>query len=463
MGTQQKRAAIYCRISDDREGSGLGVARQEKDCKALCKQRGFAVAGVFVDNDRSAYTGKKREAWTALIESVKNGDVDVIVCWHQDRLTRHPRELEDLAELIESTGIMVATVTAGDFDLSTPTGRMIARIVGATARGESEHKSERIKRKARELAERGKVNGGGRAFGYEQDRSIHKREAKLVREAAERVLDGEPLRSVVRDWIARGIKTTTGAAWGPTTLRRMLMSARISGRREHHGVITADAEWDAIIPPDESDALRAILSAPRTTRARRRYLLTGGPAVCGVCGAALVARPRDDGRKAYVCASGPLFSGCGKIRILGDDFEQFVTGAVLERLDTPELAAEIAATDDTDDDTVDELRRIEDRRVQLAELWADGEMSRADWTAARRRLDERTKELQAEIKSRTTASRSTRLVRTRGLRDRWETLGLDEQKDVIGIVVDTVTVGPARRGYNRFDPNRISIKWKEGS
>ncbi|MBC7462720.1 MAG: recombinase family protein, partial [Actinobacteria bacterium] len=51
------RVAIYCRISDDREGSGLGVARQEEDCRALANKRDWSVEQVFVDNDISAYWG----------------------------------------------------------------------------------------------------------------------------------------------------------------------------------------------------------------------------------------------------------------------------------------------------------------------------------------------------------------------------------------------------------------------
>jgi hypothetical protein len=41
-----------------------------------------------------------------------------VVTWHPDRLHRAPRELEDFVDLVEATGATVATVTAGDTDLS---------------------------------------------------------------------------------------------------------------------------------------------------------------------------------------------------------------------------------------------------------------------------------------------------------------------------------------------------------
>jgi site-specific DNA recombinase len=46
------KAGIYTRISDDTEGEGLGVARQEQDCRALCERKGWTVADVYPDNDR---------------------------------------------------------------------------------------------------------------------------------------------------------------------------------------------------------------------------------------------------------------------------------------------------------------------------------------------------------------------------------------------------------------------------
>lgn len=166
-----QHAAIYCRISDDRVGAGLGVARQEEDCRALARRSGWSVSRVFTDNDLSAYSGKPRPAYRTLLEDVRSGGVDGVLVWHPDRLHRPPRELEEFIDAVDVAGIPILTVQAGQYDLSTATGRMTARIAGAVARHESEHKSERIRRKHEELAQRGMVSGGGdRPFGYEDDR-----------------------------------------------------------------------------------------------------------------------------------------------------------------------------------------------------------------------------------------------------------------------------------------------------
>ena len=164
------RAAIYVRISQDRTGAGLGVERQADDCQQLCEAKSWKVVEVYVDNDVSAFSGKRRPEWERLLADIAAGEIDAVVGWHVDRLTRSPRELEDVIDLAERHGLELATVT-GDIDLGTVSGRTFARMLGVMARNESEHKSERQRRANEQSAAAGKVHGGGmRPFGYAQDR-----------------------------------------------------------------------------------------------------------------------------------------------------------------------------------------------------------------------------------------------------------------------------------------------------
>lgn len=123
------RAALYLRISRDSEDLGLGVARQRRDCEALAKAKGWHVVDVYEDNDISASTTRPRPAYQRMAQSVEAGELDGVVVWDVDRLTRTPRELEDVIDWAERHGLHLASV-GGDFDLGTPQGRMTARIKG---------------------------------------------------------------------------------------------------------------------------------------------------------------------------------------------------------------------------------------------------------------------------------------------------------------------------------------------
>src|SRR3974377_929353 len=162
--TAPRAAAMYCRISLDRAGEGLGVERQEALGRRLAEERGWAVAEVYVDNDRSAYSGKPRPAYQRMLADIGVGLRDAVVCVDLDRLTRRPAELEAFMDLAARHHVALANVS-GDTDLSSSDGRFKARIMGAVARQESERKGERVSREAEQAARRGVPGGAGGAGG----------------------------------------------------------------------------------------------------------------------------------------------------------------------------------------------------------------------------------------------------------------------------------------------------------
>lgn len=473
MGTH--RTGIYCRISQDREGAGLGVARQEEDARAFCSARDWEVVEVYVDNDTSAYSGKPRPAYQRMLGDIENGHLDAVVCWHVDRLTRTPVELEHVIDIADRTGLLLGTVT-GEVDLSTPTGRMVARIIGATARQESEHKAERQKRQRRQAAEAGHVAGGGtRPYGYDDDRlTIVETEADAIRDAASRILAGESLSSICRDWADRGVRTSTGGSWRPTTLRRLLASARISGRREYNprppgqttrpllGEIVADAVWPAIIPPEQSDQIRRMLSDPnrrRTSSATGRTYLLSGILRCGRCGHGMVGRPKS-GTPRYVCPNVPGGQSCGGTATVAERTDEHVRDLVLIALSSPDLAARLREVPEVDQATVDAVRDDEGRLEELAEEWADGNISRAEWRRAREVIEGRLERNRAILNRQAGAAPLADLVGTfDDLLARWQTMNVSQRRAVVGAVLDRVEVGPANRRM-RWDPDRFTPVWK---
>jgi site-specific DNA recombinase len=458
------RAGIYARISSDREGDNLAISRQLADCDKLAAAKGWQVSERYVDADISAYSRKRRPEYERMLEEIEAGLVEGIVVYHADRLHRHPRELEDFIDLCQRFGTKLATVT-GDIDLSTHDGQLIARIHGAVAKKESDDKSRRIRRKHAELAAAGRLSGGGtRPFGFEADRrTIRPAEAATIRECAARALAGDSLRSICTDLNARGIATATGKQWSPQTLRRMLLSGRISGQREHHGEIVGKAEWEAIITPTETQRLRAKLKDPerRTNRSARNYLLTR-LLRCHHCGTPLVARPRDDGTRRYVCASGPGFGGCGKTTVVADELERYIVEAVLHRLDSPHLPRALnGSTADDGSEWQAEIERTQAKLDELAELWAEGTIGRSEWLKARAPLEKRQTLARKRLAAlnRTTAL-EPHLGDAAGLREQWAEMNLTRQQQIVAALLDHVVVGPARRGYNRFDPSRLSPVWR---
>ena len=244
------RAGVYLRQSRDQNGTGLAVGRQREDCLKLCRDRGCKPT-EYLDNDISAYSGKKRPAYERMLADIEAGKVDAVVAWDLDRLHRRPIELEHFLDLADQHRLALATVS-GDTDLGTDSGRLFARIKGAVARSEGERKSARQRRAQLQAAQRGLPAGGPRAFGYERDGlTVREPEAKALRNAYASLLAGRSMVGIARDLDAAGFVTgRLGKRFNHSAARAVLVNPRNAGLRAYRGDIVGQAAWPAIVDED---------------------------------------------------------------------------------------------------------------------------------------------------------------------------------------------------------------------
>ena len=452
------RAGLYTRISWDPAGQGAGVERQRRDCEALCVSRGWEVAQLFEDNDVSAYSGKPRRAYERMLSAVEEGALDAIVTWHNDRLHRSPKELEAFIDLVEHSGLRVAVVAGGDYDLTTPDGRFTARIVGAVARKESEDRSRRVRRKHLELAERGKPSGQ-LGWGVRDDA-----ERELVREAARRVLVGQGLMTIARDWNARGVPGATDRPWTAPTLRKALLSARVAGLREHGtdpsgkvlGSLTP-ATWGQANDRQTWDHVRSVRLNPERLTLRNtptKYLLSG-LIYCEVCGGRMMSRPRDSHTKRYVCAGRRPGHQLG---ILAQPVDDLVARRVLDLLSTPAFREVfLSRSGRTDDQSLGralaELGSAQSRLQTLDDdYYVRGTVALRRYRSIRTKLEREVERLHATVDG---ASKE-RLVLHPDCRAFWAEADFGQRRELLRLIVERIRVLPARRGA-RFDPSRVRV------
>lgn len=300
-------AAIYARISSDPDDTRLGVERQLQDCRELAEREGWTVAEEYIDNDISAYSGKRRPAYERMLTDLGDGFRDGLIVYHQDRLTRRPIELEQFLDVVNRASVKHVRFVAGagELDLANGDGLMVLRMLAAVAAQESATKSRRVARRMQQRAEQGLPNGGTRPFGFNDDRITHRpTEADTLRNLAARYLAGESLYSLTTWLHTEGVASVTGRPWLSGTLREVLASPRIAGLREHRGEVIGPAMWEPIITVEDHHRIVALMAQRRQTgrRTPRRYLLTG-MLRCGRCGATLYSAARKTSRR-YVCLPG---------------------------------------------------------------------------------------------------------------------------------------------------------------
>lgn len=282
--------------------------QQVTECRKFAESRGWDIADVMSDNDISAYTGKRRPAYEKLLERISGGEVDAVLIWAQDRLTRRPLELERYISVCEPRGVPTYSVTGGTLDLTTSVGRMQARIAGAVNRNEVDQLRTRVERGLKARAARGEPVGGRRPFGFADDRVTHRTsEADAIREACESLLAGDTLHGIAKRWRDSGFKTTGGHEWRPQRLREVLRRARNAGLIEHRGDILGAATWSPIVSYEMWTRVRALLADParRTKPGTQPKFLGSFVYRCGVCGSFMRTGRGGGERKAraYLCSA----------------------------------------------------------------------------------------------------------------------------------------------------------------
>ena len=456
---QTKRVAIYARISKDLTHKGLGVERQIADCKRYAADRGHEVVEVLIDNDISASGLKRRPSYLRLREMMTDRQVDLVLVYALDRLHRSMKELVEYIDLAEKTGIGIASITGGNINLASADGRLHAHMLGAFASAEREKTQERIKRKMRDLAEKGEWPGR-RVYGFTAEGpEIVEEEAEVIREMAARILDGETLNFVASDFERRGIGTLQSTTWRASTVRTILYSARIAGHREHRGVITHRDAWPAIIDQETHYRLRARF-APGQGRGPKRggprkHLLTG-LLRCGKCDGRMVFCLNGATRTpSYRCPKVQGNANCGALAIVAEPTVELLAEMLFEAHDR------LAEAEPVDVDYAaweSKREQLAARKSQLAAAFGEGALEMAEWLVAKKVIETQMNALPAPPN--TAGASSLRMTGTEA-REAWPHFSEHQKRQAMERLWDRVIIHPRRivTGEKIYDPSRVEPIW----
>lgn len=468
------RWGIYVRISQDRTGQRAGVERQLEDCrKVIASEDPEAVVTVYEDDDRSAYSDKRnRPAYDKLCTAVASGDLDMVAAWHIDRMWRDRDGIErgTFFMLAREGGVKAVVTPSARFDPADADDSFLASILAAVASKESGDKSRRIKRKHAELARNGQYHGGTPGYGHDAvdgNLIVNPEEARHIRDAARRVLRGETLGSVVRDWNAQGLVTRRGGPWAKEVLRRLLTAPRLAGLRSHNGE-TFPATWKPILSEADHKALCAILAAGRNTGTRRlRKNLLSGILRCHKCGSTMTGCGL-----RYLCqGANSGVNGCTGTGIKLDRTDSYVTDELFRYLDSREFRAALKrasrALSEGDTGLADALAQRDRDRAALTALtdeFDDGKISTDEYRRRRTRLESRIMDADRSIGRFADSLPASADYAGRGaeLRKDWESMTLAERREILDALVSGIVIGPST-DRSRFQAERIVITWRFAS
>jgi len=496
----QPRAAIYVRVSTtSQEVDGTSLVSQEDYCRKFAAEQGYQVGDEHIY--REVHTGSElweRRKLTRLRESIARGEIEALIVYAVDRLSRKQAHIAIIADECERSGVSLLFVTE-EFERSA-VGEFIRGAKAFAAELEREKIKERTQRGLRSRIESGKLRGGGYPmFGYrwrDEQHSAYEIEpanAALVRRMFALAALGRSTRAIAMALDAEGVPTPRGKAnWSHTSVQGILRNEQYTGEarayrieaRKINGKETrrkrAFDEQVALpagtIPPlidaatftaaqERLDRNKA--EAPRNHTEPERFLLRSGFITCGYCGHALttrLARSQTGPRYAFYRVNGGNgHVSCGHyFGISAALLDRAVWSRVTDLLTQPELVAAEAAKRRTVDTSAPRLAEVQ--AALAATVRQQSNITRA---VAQIDDDETTAPLVAELK--TLAARKRDLDKEhatlRREQEQWQ--ATQDQLDGLATWVRTVATNLDQLSYEerRLALTALGVKvrvWEQG-
>ncbi|MFJ8147159.1 recombinase family protein [Streptomyces sp. NPDC096094] len=333
-------------------------------------------------------------------------EFDVIIAARMDRLTRRSMHFNELLEWAQENGKFIVCVEEG-FDLSTPQGKMMARMTAVFAEAEWDTIQARILNGVQSRLEnrswlvgapptgyRIKAVEGGKRKVLEIDQDFH----PYVEEIFTRVREGQSTHRIARDFNGRGVLTwgdhlrklkgeeTKGTQWQSTIINKFIRSSWVPGIYAYKGEAVLDDQGEPVILPEKplasmeewTDLVDRIKPAPNAytggTRVSAKSLLSS-IARCGNCGAPVTSllnsgHTRKDGERIpgnryYRCSNKFKGGACTDgLYIRADALDAAVDQAIRDSVGTWDMY-ERAGTGPS------QARELQSAKVRLEKLETD--------------------------------------------------------------------------------------------
>ena len=350
-------AALYARVSSDRQDVDLSVSAQLRALKEYAKANGYSVAREYVDEAESGRVANRPQFREMIEEGGKpKSPFEVILVWKFSRFTRKREHAVAFKAQLRRKGIRVVSITEQAEDNAT--GRLLEGIIESVDEYYSENLAQEVVRGMREAASRGFFLASNAPFGYKRVKvndgakerptlEIDPATAPVVSEIFEKSLRGSGLKELCKELNERGI-TNRGKRWYKGTLHYVLRNEAYTGTavwgktskgEKTQDPVRVEGAWPALVSRELFDDVQQAMRdrAPKVRRPARvgsRFLLSG-LLKCGVCGRPYSAQGAKSGQFAYyIC--GTLFregaGTCSARYLNAPRLETFVVEKIRERI-----------------------------------------------------------------------------------------------------------------------------------
>lgn len=209
----------------------LSPELQAHDIGIFARLRKIRIVKMVCDINKTGTEFTQRRVGE-MIDDIKRRDYTQVVMLNWDRWGRDEPESQLYLRRLRDAGGTVRAA-AEDFDIETDVGELTVGQLLLIAQFRSRQISKGWKRVGAKRLREGLPHTGKQMFGYTYSKAegykIHPEQGPLLKDAYERMLAGQTLRSLAAAFSAKGFTTTQGNPWSLQALTRVMDTGFAAG------------------------------------------------------------------------------------------------------------------------------------------------------------------------------------------------------------------------------------------
>lgn len=260
--------AIYARTSSPNQRMNFSIGEQVNRCWSFCRDRGWLVRFVFIDE---CYGGGtiERPKFKQMLEKAKKGEFKVIVFWKLDRFCRSLVDLVNIERSLKECSVGLCSTTEY-LDTATSIGRFNFRSIASVAELEREMIGERARMGIHAMARMNKWPNPHPPLGYDKDDNgrliTNQKEVEIVKLIFSKYVECQNMPQIAYELNQESIPTKKGKKWTVRAVADVLSNEIYIGNYHVAGVSCKVPDYQ-ILDDGLFEAARSI---------RNRYARGGG-------------------------------------------------------------------------------------------------------------------------------------------------------------------------------------------
>lgn len=406
---KKTKYALYCRKStEDSSRQVLSLDSQEQEMSRLAKSMGLNIVKVFRES-KSAKKPDNRPLFDELVKLIKKGQIDGIICWKIDRLSRNPIDSAIIQWLLQQNQLKI--IQTMDRQYLPSDNALLYNVESGMANQYIIDLSKNVKRGIRAKLERGQWPHLA-PLGYLNKDSkvvVDLERGKYVRKMFELYSTGQYSVKAISDQLYKeGLRSRSGRKYYKSKVHKILNDPFYCGIMEHDGNKYL-GKHDQLISKKLFDDVQAIISGKAHTKRQVIPFAFRGILRCANCGCQLTATIKKNKYTYYYCTNGKGNCGEHKAYISETDLSKKLRG-VFDKLIFDDKCVDLvykAKLEEKGQTTVylkdsvnnikNRLKTINERKNALLDAYLDKTISLADYEAKKTTLNNESVELETDL------------------------------------------------------------------